>query len=65
AASWTFGGEALMEVSALIALEGKNPWELLTLPTASIRKLGWDEETLSRYGEKKIVRRFSSRKKEK
>lgn len=61
--SWKFGGESLKQMAQDIALEGFNPWDLLTLSSASLKKLGWGEEILSQYGTKKETNRFSSRKK--
>ncbi|HET7658426.1 MAG TPA: hypothetical protein VFK37_09045 [Bacillales bacterium] len=61
--SWTFDPESLKKVAQNIALEGTNPWELLTLPKPSLEKLGWEDSTLGQYGQKKETRRFSLRKK--
>ena len=60
--SWKFRGTALKELATVIALEGENPWEILSLPSTAIKKLGWDEDFLSQYGEKKVTKRFSSKK---
>lgn len=60
---WKFGADDLKNMAQDLVLDGVNPWELLTLSAASLKKLGWTEETLSRYGTKKETKRFSSRKK--
>lgn len=61
--SWKFDAEALKSMAQYIVLEGMNPWNLLTLSSASLKRLGWGEEVLSQYGTKKETSRFSSRKK--
>lgn len=61
--SWRFEPESLKEMAQGIALEGMNPWELLTLTAPSLKRLDWSEEALARYGQKKETRRFTSRKK--
>jgi hypothetical protein len=63
AVSWDFGEQGLKDMAESIALEGLNPWELMTLSPASIKKLGWSEEVLLNFGQKKETQRFSSRKK--
>lgn len=60
--SWQFRGTALKELATVIALEGENPWEILSLSSTAIKKLGWDEDFLSQYGEKKVTKRFGSKK---
>lgn len=61
--SWKFDGESLKRMSQDMALDGLNPWEMLSLPSSSLKKLGWSEDVLSQYGTKKETRRFASRKK--
>lgn len=60
--SWSFDGGKLEEMCALMALEGVNPWNMLSLPSSSHKKLGWDDSVLSRFGRRKVTRRFVSRK---
>lgn len=60
--SWEFSPEKLKELSQLIVIDAKNPWDYLTLPAASLKKLNWDENVLSQYGVKKETKKFSSRK---
>ncbi|WP_233475974.1 hypothetical protein [Paenibacillus sonchi] len=60
--SWDFDPQRLRELALNITVEGLNPWELLTLPAASIKKLGWDEAALLQYGNKKESKRFDSKK---
>lgn len=60
--AWEFTGEKLKEMSLEIAVEGRDPWGLLSLSAAAIKKLGWNETTLSRFGTKKETKRFDSRK---
>lgn len=61
--SWEFEADGLKKMAQEIALEGMNPWELLTFSAVSLKKLGWGEDVLSQYGRKKETRRFASRKK--
>ncbi|MBY9079543.1 hypothetical protein KIH86_03860 [Paenibacillus sp. HN-1] len=60
--SWDFDPQRLRELAMGIAVEGKNPWELLSLPADSLKKLGWDEAALLKYGTKKENKRFGSKK---
>lgn len=61
--SWEFVADKLKELAVSITIEGENPWDFLTLPAASIKKLGWDELTLSRYGSKvESSKSFKSKK---
>lgn len=60
--SWSFTPEGLRAIAEAIAVEGDDPWKYFTLGTEAIRKLGWTEEFLQQYGEKKVTRRFIARK---
>lgn len=60
--SWVFGADSLKELAVAITAEGKNAWEFLNLPAASIKKLGWEDAALSQYGTLKESKRFDSRK---
>lgn len=60
--SWEFTPEKLKEIAQSIAIEGKNPWEFLSIQSRALNQLGWNEEFLSKNGSKKVTKRFSSRK---
>ncbi|KAA9019000.1 hypothetical protein [Niallia endozanthoxylica] len=61
--SWNFPGDKLKEIMTMIALDGYNPWELISLSKRSLDKLGWNDDILKQYGEKKVIKRFASKKK--
>ena len=61
--SWSFEPDQLKELAQFIVLEGENPWKYLSISSTSLKKLGWDENILSRYGIKRETKRFVSRKK--
>jgi hypothetical protein len=61
--SWSFTPENLKTIAHDIVLDGKNPWELLSLQAPSLKKLGWSESVLSKYGVKKTIKRFGAKKK--
>jgi hypothetical protein len=63
--SWEFTPEKLKELCQEIAIEGHNPWELLSLTKSNLEKIGWTDEALSRFGKKKISYRFDKRKRKK
>jgi len=50
--SWKFTSENLKVLSGLIAFEGKNPFDYLTLSSTAIKKLNWTDEILAMYGTK-------------
>lgn len=61
--SWSFKPEKLKELALGITIEGKNPWTYLNLSADSIKRLGWNEETLSKYGTRVISSKaFKSKK---
>ncbi|MMZ61987.1 hypothetical protein D1872_241670 [compost metagenome] len=60
--SWGFGADSLRELAVAITAEGKNAWEFLTLPATSLKKLGWDDNSLAQYGTLKESKRFGSSK---
>lgn len=60
--SWSFPPEGLQAIAETIAVEGDDPWKYFTLSAESVRRLGWSEEYLLQYGEKKVTRRFLPRK---
>jgi hypothetical protein len=61
--SWKFKDTALKELATMMALDGHNAWELLSLSSTALKKLGWQEEFLSKYGKKSVSKRFGSKKK--
>lgn len=63
AVSWEFHESGLKEMADQLALEGINPWKVMTITAANLKKIGWDEEILSQFGQKKEAKRFSSQKK--
>lgn len=60
--SWDFTPEKLKELAKAIAIEGKNPWDYLSIQARGLNSLNWNEEFISKHGSKKITKRFSSRK---
>lgn len=61
--SWRVNdAEKLKLLSDYIYLSGKDYWEYLGITTANIRKLGFDEETLSKFATKSVSNRFTGRK---
>lgn len=60
--SWDFEPLRLKELAMSIAVEGKDPWQFLSLPAGSLTKLGWDETALALHGTKKETKRFGSKK---
>lgn len=63
AISYTFNGEQLKAVAENLVLEGHNPWELLSISATNLKKTGWTESVLESLGQKKITKRFGSKKK--
>lgn len=61
--SWHFSGDKLKEIMTMMALDGVNPWELISLPKKSLDKLNWKDDFLRQYGERKVTKRFASKKK--
>lgn len=60
--SWKLDSNKMKDLMAMIQLEGHNPWEMLSLPKTALDKLGWSEDILKQYGQKKISKRFTSKK---
>ena len=56
--SWKFTPEKLKEFCQELAIEGVNPWELLAITTTNLKKTGWSDEALSRFGEKRVTKSF-------
>lgn len=49
---WDFTPEALTDMAAAMATEGKNPFMYFSLGANDLKKLGWSEAVLSLYGTK-------------
>lgn len=60
--SWKFDSKHLKELAGEVAMEGVDPWKIMTISKSNITKLGWDEQRLSQLGTKKVTQRFTSRK---
>jgi len=60
--SWKFEPDKLKELAMGIAMDGKDPWEYLSLSASALKSLGMTEAELSQYGSKKVTNRFDSRK---
>lgn len=60
--SWKFEPAKLKELAMGIAMDGKDPWEYLSLSASALKSLGMTETELSQYGTKKVTKRFDSRK---
>lgn len=63
AVSYSFNGVQLKTVAENLVLDGHNPWELLSISASNLKKTGWNESYLETLGQKKITRRFGSKKK--
>jgi hypothetical protein len=61
--TWKFAPEKLKEFCQELAIEGVNPWELLAITTTNLKKTGWSDEALSRFGEKRVTKSFRAVKK--
>jgi hypothetical protein len=60
--TWSFEPDQLKQMAVLIGIEGRNPWELLGLSAAALKKLGWNETILAQFGLRKESKKFDSRK---
>ncbi|MEN1970102.1 hypothetical protein WMZ97_18780 [Lentibacillus sp. N15] len=61
--SWKFDADSLKKVAEGMILDGRNPWELLNVTTANLKKLDWKDEVLEQYGGKRnTTSRFQGRK---
>ncbi len=61
--SWKFDEVGLRRMAEGMALEGINPWQMLSISSGDRKKLGWSDDVLAQFGEKKETKRFASRKK--
>ncbi|GAB7386638.1 hypothetical protein BSNK01_04740 [Bacillaceae bacterium] len=59
---WEFTPESLREFCEGLIIEGKNPWEYLGFSASALKKLGYGEEVLLKYAERKETRRFLAKK---
>ncbi|MCM3790352.1 hypothetical protein M3221_18410 [Domibacillus indicus] len=62
AVSWEFHESGLRDMADQLVIEGMNPWKLMTISAANLKKIGWSEEVLCQFGQKKETKKFSSRK---
>lgn len=60
--SWKIEPEHMKEFMQWVALEGVNPFELMTVSATSLKKLAWPEDTLCRIAIKKSTKSFRSTK---
>lgn len=60
--SWSFSPESLRRLCRDIAASGKDPFAYLSLGASGIKKLGWPEEVLARYGSKETRTSFRAKK---
>lgn len=60
---WEFEPEKLEQLAKIFAIEGYNPYELLTL-TANAKKIDWIEGILPQYGKSKVTSRIKSAKRQ-
>jgi hypothetical protein len=63
AVSWEFYESGLRDMADQLAIEGVNPWKIMTISAANLKKIGWSEEVLRQFGQKKETKRFSSQTK--
>lgn len=60
--SWKIRVENMKEFMQLVAIEGFNPFELISVSATNLKKLGWNDETLGRIADKKVTSSFRSTK---
>jgi hypothetical protein len=60
--TWEFEAAKLKELAVGIAMDGKDPWEYLSISAAALKALGMTEAELNQYGIKKVSRRFMAKK---
>lgn len=51
--SWEFQPDRLKVLAGMIAVDGLNPFEYLSLSSSALKKLNYPDEMLSQYGNKK------------
>ncbi|MGE7924729.1 hypothetical protein ACQKND_16320 [Viridibacillus arvi] len=60
--SWAFDKESTKEIARTLILEGTDPWDLIKFAPKDLINQGWNEESLAQFGNKKVTKRFTSRK---
>lgn len=60
--SWEFEAPKLKELAMGIAMDGKDPWDYLSLSASALKSLGMTEAELSQFGRKKVTKRFMAKK---
>ncbi|WP_047980670.1 hypothetical protein [Ornithinibacillus contaminans] len=60
--SWKLESKKMKDLMAMITIEGFNPLEMLSISKSNLDKLGWSDDVLKQYGEKKVSSRFGSKK---
>lgn len=60
--SWKIEPEHMNEFMQWVALEGVNPFEIMSVSATSLKKLAWPEDTLCRIASKKTTKSFRSSK---
>ena len=56
--SWKIEADYMKEFMQWVALEGFNPFEMMSVSATSLKKLAWSEETLQRIATKKLTKSF-------
>lgn len=51
--SWEFEPDRLKALAGMMAIDGHNPFQYLTLSSSSLKKLNFTDEMLTQYGEKR------------
>lgn len=51
--SWDIKGDGLKQLAGMMVIEQKNPFDYLTVSANSLKTLGYSDELLSNYGQKK------------
>lgn len=62
AESWSFNKGATKDIAKRLASDGVNPWDFLSFAAKDLKRIGWEDQELSQYGQVKTVKRFTSRK---
>lgn len=60
--AWKIRVEHMKEFMQLAAIEGFNPFELISVSATNLKKLGWNDDTLARIADKKSTSSFRSTK---
>lgn len=60
--TYKFTSENLKKVAEALVLEGKNPWDYLSITASNLKKAGWNENIIQQYGNKNIYKSFKSKK---